>query len=89
MKREFFASADNAFRPVGLELGPDGALSIIPTLGWERFRGAEAWGRPFSPPSPNMPTLEAARVYPGGCLVEGDRLPLGIVGFSQGKIRGA
>jgi uncharacterized protein YbbC (DUF1343 family) len=61
----------------GIALGPDGALSVIPTLGWERFRGAEAWGRPFSPPSPNMPTLEAARVYPGGCLVEGTNLSEG------------
>ncbi len=28
-KREFFASRDRAFRPVGLELGPDGALYLI------------------------------------------------------------
>ncbi|MEW6161560.1 MAG: PVC-type heme-binding CxxCH protein, partial [Verrucomicrobiota bacterium] len=28
-EREFFASRDNAFRPVGLELGPDGALYLI------------------------------------------------------------
>ncbi len=27
--REFFASRDNAFRPVGVELGPDGALYLI------------------------------------------------------------
>ncbi len=27
--REFFASRDNAFRPVGLELGPDGALYLL------------------------------------------------------------
>lgn len=27
--REFFASPDNAFRPVGLELGPDGALYLL------------------------------------------------------------
>src|SRR5205823_3047900 len=28
-KSEFFASRDNSFRPVGLELGPDGALYLI------------------------------------------------------------
>lgn len=28
-QREFFASTDNAFRPVGVELGPDGALYLI------------------------------------------------------------
>jgi uncharacterized protein YbbC (DUF1343 family) len=58
-------------------LGPDGALSVVPTQGWERHRTAEAWGRPFAPPSPNMPTLETALVYPGGCLVEGTNLSEG------------
>ncbi|MFO7180920.1 MAG: DUF1343 domain-containing protein [Pseudomonadota bacterium] len=61
----------------GAPLGPDGAISVVPTLGWERHRTAEAWGRPFVPPSPNMPTLEAALVYPGGCLVEGTNLSEG------------
>ena len=61
----------------GLALGPDGALSVVRTLGWERHRTAEAWGRPFAPPSPNMPTLETALVYPGGCLVEGTNLSEG------------
>jgi uncharacterized protein YbbC (DUF1343 family) len=60
-----------------ISLGPDGALSIVPTLGWERYRTARAWGRPFSPPSPNMPTLETALVYPGGCLIEGTNLSEG------------
>lgn len=61
----------------GLGLGPEGALSVVPALGWERFRTAAAWGRPFSPPSPNMPTLETALVYPGGCLLEGTNLSEG------------
>jgi uncharacterized protein YbbC (DUF1343 family) len=61
----------------GGSLGPDGGLSVVPTLGWERFRGAEAWGRPFVMPSPNMPTLETAQVYPGGCLIEGTNLSEG------------
>lgn len=61
----------------GLSLGPDGAVSVVPALGWERFRTAAAWGRPFSPPSPNMPTLETALVYPGGCLLEGTNLSEG------------
>ena len=61
----------------GHPLGPEGALSVVPTLGWERQRTAEAWGRPFIPPSPNMPTLETALVYPGGCLVEGTNLSEG------------
>jgi uncharacterized protein YbbC (DUF1343 family) len=61
----------------GASLGPDGALSVVPTTGWERMRTAEAWRRPFVMPSPNMPTLETALVYPGGCLVEGTNLSEG------------
>jgi len=61
----------------GKTLGADGALSIVPTVGWERYRTAEAWGRPFVMPSPNMPTLETALVYPGACLVEGTNLSEG------------
>lgn len=61
----------------GSALGADGALSVVPSIGWERHRTALAWGRPFSPPSPNMPTLETALVYPGGCLVEGTNLSEG------------
>jgi uncharacterized protein YbbC (DUF1343 family) len=61
----------------GLTLGSEGAVSVIPTQGWERHRTAEAWGRPFVMPSPNMPTLETALVYPGGCLLEGTNLSEG------------
>src|SRR5690606_27515914 len=35
-------------------LGRDGAISVVPTEGWERYALASAWGRPFVPPSPNM-----------------------------------
>jgi len=58
-------------------LGPEGSLSVVCCWGWERHRGAEAWGRPFVPPSPNMPSLETALLYPGGCLVEGTNLSEG------------
>jgi len=61
----------------GRALGSDGALSVVGVRGWERYRTAEAWGRPFVMPSPNMPTLETALVYPGGCLVEGTNLSEG------------
>ena len=61
----------------GQALGAEGALSVVPMLGWERHRGAEAWGRPFVMPSPNMPTAETALVYPGGCLIEGTNLSEG------------
>ena len=58
-------------------LGPDGALSVIGCRGWERHRTAHAWGRPFIAPSPNMPSVETALVYPGGCLIEGTNLSEG------------
>ncbi|MFQ5521728.1 MAG: DUF1343 domain-containing protein, partial [Candidatus Methylomirabilia bacterium] len=41
---------------------------------------AMAWeetGLPWVSPSPNMPTPETARVYPGACLVEGTNLSEG------------
>lgn len=62
------------FERDGRQVGPEGALSVIGCSGWERSRDATAWGRPFVPPSPNMPTLETALLYPGGCLVEGTNL---------------
>jgi uncharacterized protein YbbC (DUF1343 family) len=58
-------------------MGRDGALSVASVLGWERYRTAAAWDRPFVLPSPNMPTVETALVYPGGCLVEGTNLSEG------------
>ncbi len=61
----------------GQPLGPEGALTIVGAAGWERCRTALAWGRPFIPPSPNMPSLETALVYPGACLVEGTNLSEG------------
>jgi len=61
----------------GLGLGAQGALSVVRPAGWERHKTANAWGRPFVNPSPNMPTLETALVYPGGCLLEGTNLSEG------------
>jgi len=61
----------------GHALGPDGALSVVAPRGWERLRTARAWARPFVAPSPNMPSVETALVYPGGCLIEGTNLSEG------------
>jgi uncharacterized protein YbbC (DUF1343 family) len=58
-------------------LGPDGALSVLPTRGWERLRTTSAHGRPFVPPSPNMPSEQTCLVYPGGCLLEATNLSEG------------
>lgn len=61
----------------GLALGPDGALSVVGVEGWTRDHYADDWDRPFVLPSPNMPTLDTALVYPGGCLIEGTNLSEG------------
>jgi len=45
--------------------------------GWRRAMEWEATGLPWVLPSPNMPTLDTARVYPGGCLIEGTNLSEG------------
>jgi uncharacterized protein YbbC (DUF1343 family) len=52
-------------------------LTVIPMRGWRRAMLWEDTGVPWVPPSPNMPTPDTARVYPGGCLVEGTNLSEG------------
>lgn len=52
-------------------------LVVVRHEGLARDAHAVAWGRPFVPPSPNMPTYETALVYPGACLVEGTNLSEG------------
>jgi len=60
------------------ELGLDGAgLEVVPCSGWDRGMGFEACGLPWVLPSPNMPTVETAVVYPGQCLLEGTNLSEG------------
>jgi uncharacterized protein YbbC (DUF1343 family) len=52
-------------------------LEIIPCDGWRRDMNFEQTGLPWVLPSPNMPTLETAFVYPGQCLLEGTNLSEG------------
>ena len=52
-------------------LGLDLDLEVIWMEGWRRDQDFAASGLPWVLPSPNMPTLDTARVYPGGCLLEG------------------
>jgi uncharacterized protein YbbC (DUF1343 family) len=52
-------------------------LTVVPMRGWRRAMLWEDTGLPWVPPSPNMPTLDTARVYPGGCLIEGTNLSEG------------
>ncbi len=52
-------------------------LQIVSVKNIDRCAHAPEWQRPFVLPSPNMPTYEAALVYPGGCLLEGTNLSEG------------
>ncbi len=52
-------------------------LEVVPIQGWRRAMYFRETGLPWVLPSPNMPTLETAVVYPGGCLLEGTALSEG------------
>ena len=52
------------------------AVQLVPCYGLARTAGWPA-DVPWLPPSPNMPTPDTARVYPGMCLVEGTNLSEG------------
>jgi uncharacterized protein YbbC (DUF1343 family) len=47
------------------------ALEVVKMTGWEREMYADEAGLPWVMPSPNMPTLDTAIVYPGTVLFEG------------------
>jgi uncharacterized protein YbbC (DUF1343 family) len=52
-------------------------LAVITLQGWTRDSWFEHTGLPWVLPSPNMPTVDTALVYPGMCLVEGTELSEG------------
>ncbi len=59
-----------------LNLGP-GEVQVVPCEGLKREDYFDATGLPWVFPSPNMPTLDTAIVYPGQCLIEGTNLSEG------------
>jgi uncharacterized protein YbbC (DUF1343 family) len=59
------------------ELGLRVALDVVPMRGYRRAMQFEDTGLPWVLPSPNMPTMDTAFVYPGGCLLEGTNLSEG------------
>ncbi len=52
-------------------------LKVVPMQGWQRQMWFDETGLPWTPPSPNMPTVDTATVYPGMCLIEGTLLSEG------------
>jgi uncharacterized protein YbbC (DUF1343 family) len=59
------------------EFGLGATLEVVEMEGWRREMFADETGLPWVMPSPNMPTLETAVVYPGTVLFEGTLLSEG------------
>jgi uncharacterized protein YbbC (DUF1343 family) len=51
--------------------GRGGHVQVISAEGWQRDAYFDEHDAPWVMPSPNMPTLDTAIVYPGMCLLEG------------------
>ncbi len=56
---------------------PNCELEVVKLEGWNRNQYFDETGLPWVMPSPNMPTLDTAIVYPGQCLLEGTNLSEG------------
>jgi uncharacterized protein YbbC (DUF1343 family) len=52
-------------------------LTVIPMMGWERSMWFDKTTLPWIRPSPNMPSLETATVYPGQVFLEGTNISEG------------
>ena len=59
------------------EFGIHCSLDVIPLAGWRRPMYFDETGLPWVMPSPNIPTLDSAIVYPGAVLFEGTKLSEG------------
>jgi uncharacterized protein YbbC (DUF1343 family) len=57
--------------------GIGAALEVVPMTGWRRSVYWDETTLPWVLPSPNMPTLDTAMVYPGMVLFEGTQLSEG------------
>ncbi len=57
--------------------GFDCDLVVVPMRGWKRRMWFDGTGLPWVLPSPNMPTLDAAAVYAGMCLLEATNISEG------------
>jgi uncharacterized protein YbbC (DUF1343 family) len=53
------------------------SLDVVPLAGWRRSMYYDETGVPWVMPSPNIPTLDSAIVYPGAVLFEGTKLSEG------------
>lgn len=60
-----------------LAKGVKAGLTVVPLTGWQHRMWFDETGLRFIKPSPNMPDLETATLYPGLCLLEGTNLSEG------------
>ena len=60
-----------------LKHGVKANLTVVPIQGWRRDMWYDRTGLKFIKPSPNMPNLKTATVYPGLCLLEGTNISEG------------
>jgi uncharacterized protein YbbC (DUF1343 family) len=59
------------------EAFPGCELFVLPMENWDRGMWFDQTGLPWVMPSPNMPALDTATVYPGMCLLEGTNISEG------------
>jgi len=59
------------------EFGEECDLTVVPMENWTRDMYFDQTGLPWVLPSPNMPTLDTAFVYPATCLYEGTNISEG------------
>ncbi len=59
------------------EYGLGASLEVVSMDGWDRSMYHDETGLPWVIPSPNIPTLDTAIVYPGGVLFEGTNVSEG------------
>ena len=60
-----------------VEFGIGAKLEVIKMQGWTRAQYGDQTGLPWVLPSPNIPTIETAIVYPGTVLLEGTNISEG------------
>jgi len=60
-----------------VELKIDAPLTVIPMRGWKRAMWFDETGLPWVRPSPNLPTLTSALVYPSLVAFEGTNVSVG------------
>jgi len=59
------------------QFGIGAKLEVVAMQGWSRSQYADETGLPWVLPSPNIPTLDSAIVYPGTVLFEGTNISEG------------